>query len=145
MLVLVDPELKHNVQRLPNSKGRTVSDEVRGLAEDYVRDRDIALYIDDFWGRIGDKLTSRGSYGRGLLHKMPQGLSPVYRPGFVSKTGIWYKILLLFIYCRIISKGYLTWQLRDTSTPGKRPLRPWIAVIGAGWSCTGRNRLRCTR
>ncbi len=28
--------------------------------EDYVRDRDIALYIDDLWGRIGGELTAQG-------------------------------------------------------------------------------------
>jgi hypothetical protein len=27
--------------------------------EDYVKNRDIGLYIDDLWQRIGDKLASR--------------------------------------------------------------------------------------
>jgi len=61
MIVRVDPELKNHVQRLAKAEGRTVSDVVRGLMEDYVRDRDIALYIDDLWGRIGEKLTVQGA------------------------------------------------------------------------------------
>jgi predicted DNA-binding protein len=61
MIVRVDPELKNQVQRLAKAEGRTVSDVVRGLMEDYVRDRDIALYIDDLWGRIADQLTAQGA------------------------------------------------------------------------------------
>jgi predicted DNA-binding protein len=68
MIVRVDPELKNHVQRLAKAEGKTVSDVVRGLMADYVRDRDIALYIDDLWGRIGDQLTSQGG-GPGDIRK----------------------------------------------------------------------------
>jgi predicted DNA-binding protein len=68
MIVRVDPELKNHVQRLAKAEGRTVSDVVRGLMEDYVRDRDIALYIDDLWGRIGEELTAQGA-GPGDIRK----------------------------------------------------------------------------
>ncbi len=60
MIVRVDPELKTKVNNLAKAEGKSISEVVRQLLEDYVRDRDIGSYIDDLWQRIGTKLTSRG-------------------------------------------------------------------------------------
>ena len=60
MLVRIDPELKTKVHNLAKAEGKSISEVVRELLEGYVRDRDIGLYIDDLWKRIGTKLTSRG-------------------------------------------------------------------------------------
>ena len=59
MIVRINPELKNKVSSLAKAEGKSVSEVVRELLEDYVRNRDIGLYIDDLWQRIGDKLTSR--------------------------------------------------------------------------------------
>jgi antitoxin component of RelBE/YafQ-DinJ toxin-antitoxin module len=70
MIVRIDPELKTKVNNLAKTEGKSISEVVRGLLEDYVKDRDIGLYIDedrdiglyidDLWKRISTKLTSRG-------------------------------------------------------------------------------------
>ncbi len=60
MIVRIEPELKNNASRLAKAEGKTMSEIVRELLEDYVRNRDIGAYIDDLWGRIGTKLASRG-------------------------------------------------------------------------------------
>jgi len=60
MIVRVDPELKTKVNNLAKADSKSISEVVRQLLEDYVRDRDIGSYIDDLWQRIGTKLTSRG-------------------------------------------------------------------------------------
>ena len=60
MIVRIDPDLKAKVNNFARAEGKSVSEVVRELLEDYVRDRDISSYIDDLWGRIGEKLTSRG-------------------------------------------------------------------------------------
>ena len=60
MIVRMDPELKTKVNNLAKAEGKSISEVVRELLEDYVKDRDIGLYIDDLWKRIGTKLTSRG-------------------------------------------------------------------------------------
>lgn len=60
MIVRINPELKNRVNKLAKAEGKNVSEVVRELLEDYVRDRDIGLYIDDLWQRIGGKLASRG-------------------------------------------------------------------------------------
>ncbi len=60
MIVRIDPELKTRVNNLAKSEGKSVSEVVRQLLEEYVRDRDIGSYIDDLWGRVGGKLSLRG-------------------------------------------------------------------------------------
>jgi len=64
MIVRIDPELKTKVNNLAKAEGKSISEVVRELLEDYIRNRDIGSYIDDLWARIGNKLTSRG-----LSHK----------------------------------------------------------------------------
>jgi len=60
MIVRLDPELKTKVDNLAKTEGKSVSEVVRELLEEYVKNRDIGSYIDDLWGRIGAKLASRG-------------------------------------------------------------------------------------
>ena len=59
MIVRINPELKNKVNSLAKAEGKSISEVVRELLEDYVKNRDIALYIDDLWQRIGNKLVSR--------------------------------------------------------------------------------------
>ena len=60
MIVRINPELKNKVNTLAKAEGKSVSEVVRELLEEYVRNRDIGSYIDDLWGRIGGNLASRG-------------------------------------------------------------------------------------
>jgi len=60
MIVRIDPQLKDRVSDLAKAEGKSISEVVRELLEDYVKDRDIGLYIDDLWQRIGEKLKAKG-------------------------------------------------------------------------------------
>jgi predicted DNA-binding protein len=60
MIVRVDPELKAKVNSIAKTEGKSVSEVVRELLADYVRDRDIGAYVDNLWDRISGKLTARG-------------------------------------------------------------------------------------
>jgi predicted DNA-binding protein len=60
MIVRLDPDLKAKVNRVAKAEGKSVSDVVRELLEDYVKNRDLGSYVDDLWNRIGGKLASRG-------------------------------------------------------------------------------------
>ncbi len=60
MIVRVDPHLKAKVNNFAKGEGKSVSEVVRELLEDYVKNRDIGSYIDDLWERIGSKLSSNG-------------------------------------------------------------------------------------
>ena len=61
MIVRINPELKNKVSTLAKAEGKSISEVVRELLEEYVKNRDIGLYIDDLWQRIGAKLTSHGA------------------------------------------------------------------------------------
>lgn len=60
MMVRIEPELKNKVDKMARAEGKTISNVVRELLEDYVKNRDIGGYIDNLWERIGTKLSSRG-------------------------------------------------------------------------------------
>ena len=60
MIVRIDPDLKARVSTFARAEGKNVSEVVRELLEEYVRNRDIESYIDDLWDRIGGRLASRG-------------------------------------------------------------------------------------
>jgi hypothetical protein len=60
MIVRIDPALKDKVNNLARAEGKSVSEIVRELLEEYVKNRDIGQYVDDLWGRIGSKLTAKG-------------------------------------------------------------------------------------
>ena len=60
MIVRVDPDLKAKVNNFAKVEGKSVSEVVRELLEEYVKNRDMGAYIDNLWGRIGDKIGSRG-------------------------------------------------------------------------------------
>jgi hypothetical protein len=60
MIIRIDPEVKVKLSRLARMEGKTTSQMVRELIEDYTKERDIGIYIDDLWGRIGGKLKSKG-------------------------------------------------------------------------------------
>lgn len=60
MIIRMDPELKEKIARLARTEGKTTSQMVRDLIEDYIKEHDISSYVDNLWGRIGKKLRSRG-------------------------------------------------------------------------------------
>ena len=72
MIVRINPELKNKVNSLAKAEGKSVSEVVRELLEDYVKNRDIGLYIDDLWQRIGDKLISRKIGPKEIQHAIKE-------------------------------------------------------------------------
>jgi len=60
LLIRIDPELKKRLYHLSRAEGKSTSRMVRELIRDYIKERDVAAYIDGLWDRIGKKLKSRG-------------------------------------------------------------------------------------
>lgn len=60
MIIRLDSEIKSKITKLALNEGKTASQVVRELIENYIQERDIGSYIDDLWDRIGNKLSSRG-------------------------------------------------------------------------------------
>jgi predicted DNA-binding protein len=66
MIIRMDPDLKDRFNKLVRVEGKTSSQMVRELIEDYIKERDIGTYVDDLWNRIGKKLKSKGIRQRGI-------------------------------------------------------------------------------
>lgn len=60
MMMRLDTELKKQLQKQARMEGKTTSQIMRELIENYLRDHDIGSYIDGLWNRIGKHLRSQG-------------------------------------------------------------------------------------
>lgn len=60
MIIRLDANLKNRVNHFAKAEGKTTSEVVRELLENYIQSRDAGLYVDDLWERIGTKLTTKG-------------------------------------------------------------------------------------
>jgi predicted DNA-binding protein len=47
MIIRIEPELKDKVSRFARAEGKTTSDVVRELLEEYISSRDIGAYVDN--------------------------------------------------------------------------------------------------
>lgn len=59
MIIRINPAVKDKLNKLARTEGKTTSQMVRELLEDYIKERDISAYVDDLWDRIGGKLRSK--------------------------------------------------------------------------------------
>ncbi len=59
MIIRIDDKVKKRLNKLARIEGKTMSEMVRELIEEYIKERDIGRYIDDLWERIGKKLKSK--------------------------------------------------------------------------------------
>ena len=60
MIIRIDPALKNKVNNFAKAEGKNISEIVRELLENYVKNRDISSYIDNIWDRIGMNLKNQG-------------------------------------------------------------------------------------
>jgi len=56
MIIRIEPTLKNKVSNLAKSEGKSLSELVRELLENYTKERDMGAYIDNLWDSIGQKL-----------------------------------------------------------------------------------------
>ncbi len=59
ILIRIDPALKEQLVRVAKMEGKTSSEVVRSLIEEYLKQRDIGPYVDSLWERIGKDLKGR--------------------------------------------------------------------------------------
>ncbi len=60
LIIRLDPDTKARLSRLARTEGKSNSQLIRELIENYLQERDMAGYIDDLWNRVEGKLTERG-------------------------------------------------------------------------------------
>jgi len=57
MIIRVEPSLKNKVSQLAKAEGKNLSELVRELLEKYTKERDMGVYIDSLWDRIGQNFS----------------------------------------------------------------------------------------
>jgi len=57
MIIRVEPGLKNKVSQLAKAEGKNLSEFVRELLEKYTKERDMSVYIDSLWDRIGQNFS----------------------------------------------------------------------------------------
>ena len=72
MLIRVDPEFKERLTKMARREGKSNSQMIREIVDNYIKERDIETYIDDLWGRIGTKLKSKGVKQKDIASKIRQ-------------------------------------------------------------------------
>ncbi len=60
MVIRIDDETKEKFQRVSRMEGKTASEKMRELIENYVRKADLSQVVDDLWERIGVKVKDHG-------------------------------------------------------------------------------------
>jgi len=60
MVVRVDDETREKFQRVSRMEGKTASEKIRELMENYIRKADLSRVVDDIWERIGAKAREKG-------------------------------------------------------------------------------------
>ena len=60
MVIRIDEETKERFQRVSLMEGKTASEKMRELIENYVRKADLSQVVDDLWDRIGAKAQKNG-------------------------------------------------------------------------------------
>ena len=56
MIIRIEPSLKNKASNLAKLEGKSLSELVRELLENYSKERDMGAYIDNLWDSIGKKL-----------------------------------------------------------------------------------------
>ena len=60
LLIRIAPELKRKLSKMASLEGKTSTQVVRDLIQEYIRQRDLPAYIEDVWARIAADLASKG-------------------------------------------------------------------------------------
>ncbi len=64
MVIRIDDETKERFQRVSRMEGKTASEKMRELIENYIRKADLSQVVDDLWDRIGAKANKQGVNAR---------------------------------------------------------------------------------
>ena len=60
LVVRLDKKTKETFQKLVRNEGKSVSDVLRGMISEYVKERDISESFDELWNSIGRQMKDNG-------------------------------------------------------------------------------------
>jgi len=60
IVVRIDKETKQRFGRLVRMEGKSASEKIRNMVDEYISRNDLPTVVDDLWERIGARLRDRG-------------------------------------------------------------------------------------
>ena len=66
MLIKLEYSTKEKLNLLAKREGESVNSVVRKLIDDYIKRRDISVYIDELWDKISKTLKTKGVKSTGI-------------------------------------------------------------------------------
>ena len=72
LVIRIDPEVKEKLMKLARVEGKTASDKVREMVNEYVAQSDLSAIVDDLWVRISNKMRKRGVTARDVDRTIAQ-------------------------------------------------------------------------
>lgn len=60
MIIRIDDLKKERIAQLAKREGKSVSTILRELIDTYLKERDISLYMEDLWNRVGTQMKDSG-------------------------------------------------------------------------------------
>ena len=70
MIIRIDDFKKERVSQLAKREGKSVSTLLRELIDSYLKERDVSIYIDDLWQKIGQRMKSNGIDSEDKIDKL---------------------------------------------------------------------------
>lgn len=70
MIIRIDDLKKERIAQLAKREGKSVSTILRELIDSYLKERDISLYMEDLWNRIGTQMRENGIDSEEKINKV---------------------------------------------------------------------------
>ena len=62
MVVRINEDIKKKFYKVARMEGKTASEKIREMIEEYVRENDLSTVVDNLWERVSKKIAAKG-YG----------------------------------------------------------------------------------
>jgi len=60
MLVRINEDIKKKFYKVVRMEGKTASEKIREMIEEYIRENDLSTVVDNLWERVSKKIASKG-------------------------------------------------------------------------------------
>ena len=60
MVVRIREDIKKKFYKVVRMEGKTASEKIREMIEEYIRENDLSTVVDNLWERVSKKIASKG-------------------------------------------------------------------------------------
>lgn len=60
MVVRINEDIKKKFYKVVRMEGKTASEKIREMIEEYIRENDLSTVVDNLWERVSKKIAAKG-------------------------------------------------------------------------------------